>query len=176
MENDIKEMRKAARNLIKEKKFTEARLLIDRAIELAPSDIKCLEVLDFWFNTTDTVDEAKKLHGQLDAINQMLKLHPSGTTDVFEEADYFPDLHEVRVGIMGALALETLDLLILKDTMAAYDRLFEMKGNDEDLIEDRNSIFHLVSSRIKISDVEKVFGDPKILKEKFEDGEMMGEV
>jgi tetratricopeptide (TPR) repeat protein len=164
---NLPDLKNKARSLIEDESYQEAFDMIIQARQIAPEDLAVLELLEFWYEANDMLSAADKLRGSLETIEQMLIVDPSGDPDKFEHADYYPDVHAVRRDTMGKLTLETLDLQLLKLTLEAYDEHFEKDDIEENEIQNRDSIFNIIVSRVDKDHVEQVFGPLKMMKDKF---------
>ncbi|MEM9686827.1 MAG: hypothetical protein AAF934_07880, partial [Bacteroidota bacterium] len=94
MEN-IATLKEKAYQLIDDGEFDNAKKLIEETLNMAPEDITVLELYDFWYHENEELEEKEKLFGSLKIIDKMLELHPAGTNDVFDEADYYPNLYHI---------------------------------------------------------------------------------
>lgn len=163
----IKRIKIEARELIRSKQFSEAKTLIDAARKSAPDDLTVLEVLDYWYNTTNTLAQADKLRGSLTAIEEMLKIRPSGETDGFDEADYDPSLFHARTSVLSALVQETLDLALLQKLLNDYEVLFSKPDFTFYLMDERDAVFEIVVKAVGAVKMKKSFGDLRLIRKKF---------
>lgn len=163
----IKKIKTDARELIRSKEFNKAKTLIDSARRTAPDDLTVLEVLDYWYNTTNTMSSVDKLSGSLNTIEKMLEIRPSGDAVGFDEADYDPSLFHVRASIMNALVQETFDLALLEKLLSDYEKLFNKPGFTFHLMDERDSVFEIVAKELGATAMKKSFGDIRLIRKKF---------
>jgi tetratricopeptide (TPR) repeat protein len=163
----VKKLKKEARVLITKADFGKAKAVIDTALQIAPDDLTVLEVLDYWYESTDTLSDTDKLRGSLSTIERMLEIQPSGEVEVFDDADYYPSLYHVRLSVMSSLVQETFDLKVLRDLMDGYEKLFSKPGFSFHLMDTRDATFEIVAKKVGSPAMTKVFGDLRSVRKKF---------